>query len=70
MAEPQLPEPLAQSILIAALKERRASEMLSCLFDGGSATVDAVTYKLVLISGEQLKDLGTKPSWENELTTP
>jgi len=43
-------EALAQRIFAQAIHEDRAAELLECLFDGGSATVDAITGKLVLIS--------------------
>ncbi len=52
-----MPEPLARAILRAAINEGRAAELLDCLFDGGSATVDAVTGQLVLASSDILKKL-------------
>jgi hypothetical protein len=59
VTEPFLPEPVAQRILAQAIAEDRASEFLHCLFDGGSCTVDAVTGTLVLINGEQVKQLSS-----------
>lgn len=46
-------EQMAQRILHAALLEDRAQELLSCLFDGGSATVDP-SGTLALATGEML----------------
>lgn len=40
-------------VFLVAIKEGRAAELLDCLFNGGSATVDP-NHKLVLISGEQV----------------
>lgn len=53
----QISEPIAKAILQAAINESRASALLSCLFDGGSATVDAQTGKLVLMSANMLQAL-------------
>lgn len=50
-------EAMATRILEAALRERRAAELLECLFEGGSATVNAVTGKLVLASAAQLRQM-------------
>lgn len=47
-------EVAAAAILRTALAEERAGELMDCLFDGGSATVDAVTGELVLVGPEQL----------------
>lgn len=47
----------AEHILFAALDEGRAEELLMCLFDGGSATVDHSTGHLVLVTAEQLRQL-------------
>ena len=52
----RLPESLARAILQAALNEDRAAELLECLFEGGSATVDR-SGKLILASGSQLAGL-------------
>lgn len=52
-----LPEPFARRILEAAIAEERSAEMLECLFDGGSVTVDAGTGQLVLLSGGQMSQL-------------
>lgn len=50
-------ELIAQRIFEAAISEKRCWELFSCLIDGGSATVDAETGKLMLITGEQLEEL-------------
>lgn len=55
--EGDIPESLARAILTAAINEERCSEMLMCLFNGGSATVDPVTGKLLLASAKQLQAL-------------
>jgi hypothetical protein len=46
---------IAEAIFKAALEEKKAGELLNCLFDGGSATVDMYSGKLVMISGDFLK---------------
>lgn len=57
MAEPSIPEDLAAGILRVAIAEGRAGELLDCLFEGGSVTVDPYTRKLVLVTAEQLAGL-------------
>ena len=52
----RLPEDFAARILAAAVSEGRASELLECLFDGGSATL--TDGRLVLATAEQLAGLG------------
>lgn len=47
-----MPEGFARAILMAAIKENRSAELLECLFDGGSATVDNGT--LVLATADML----------------
>lgn len=49
-------ENFAAFILLAAIREGRAAELLTCLFEGGSATVDP-DGKLVLASSDILKQL-------------
>jgi hypothetical protein len=41
-------ESMARAVFQAALKEERCVELWDCLTDGGSATVDAVTRKLMV----------------------
>jgi hypothetical protein len=53
----EMPESFARIILETAIKENKAAALLECLFEGGSATVDAVTRKLVLISPGMLQAL-------------
>lgn len=50
-------EALAKRILLTAIAEGRAAELLECLFEGGSATVDATTGKLMLATADQLAAL-------------
>lgn len=46
-------EKLATRLFLVAIKEGHAAELLDCLFNGGSATVDSAG-RLVLISAEQV----------------
>lgn len=46
-----IPENLAAGILIRALYEQRAGELLDALMDGGMATVDAFDGHLVIVDG-------------------
>ena len=48
-----IPEHVAEVILYAAIKEKRAGELLDCLFKGGSCTVDN-NGALQLIDGDML----------------
>lgn len=52
-----LPEGMAREIFEAAIAEDRCGELLGCLFEGGSATVDAGTGKLVLLYASQIQQL-------------
>lgn len=49
-------EVAARRILIAALDETKAADLLACLFEGGAATVNP-DGTLVLIDGAQLGGL-------------
>lgn len=49
-------DPMARRMFQAALNEHRAGELLQCLFEGGSATVDA-SERLVLASGDMLNQM-------------
>lgn len=49
--------PMARRILHAALDEQRAAELLQCLFNNGSATVDP-DGKLVLATIDVLNQIG------------
>ena len=57
MADPAFPEYLARAIFQAAINEERCAELMDCLFDNGSATVDAKTGKLVLASEDMLRQM-------------
>jgi len=57
MAAGEISEAFARAIFLTAIREQRCSEMLECLFDGGSATVDARTGKLCLATAEQLAQM-------------
>ena len=59
MTDTAIPEPMARRILQQAIDEGRASEFLTCLFSGGSATVDAVTGKLVLVNFDFISQMGS-----------
>jgi hypothetical protein len=52
-----LPESWCRQIVVAALSEERCAELLECLIEGGSCTLDAATKRLVLVSGKQLQQL-------------
>jgi hypothetical protein len=54
----EISEGFARRLFMQAVEEGRAAELLACLFDGGSATVDVVTGKLVLASADMLKQIG------------
>lgn len=49
-------EHLAAAILLAAVEEGRSAELLDCLFNNGSATVDPEG-KLVLATNDTLQQL-------------
>ena len=49
-------ETIAKMILVTAIQEERCGELLDCLFEGGSATVDSKG-KLVLVDGSALAGL-------------
>lgn len=53
----RMPEDRAAAIFLAAIDERRASELLECLWAGGSATVDWQSGKLVLVDTDTLAQL-------------
>ena len=55
-----IPESFARRILELAIAEGRAAEMLDCLFDGGSVTVDASSGRLCLMNAVQLT---AEPEW-------
>lgn len=48
---------LARQLFATAINEDRCGELLMCLFEGGSATVDHKTGQLVLATAEQLEQL-------------
>jgi hypothetical protein len=50
-------EPIARRIFEQAIKEQRCGDLMECLFNDGSATVDAVTGVLVLISADGINQL-------------
>lgn len=52
-------EPMARRILTQALREERSADLLRCLWEGGSATVDAKTGLLVLATAEQFPFMTT-----------
>jgi hypothetical protein len=63
------PEDWAAGILTTAIAEGRAGELLDCLFEGGSCTVDPLTGRLILATAEQVRglfvlDLGEPPAPE------
>lgn len=50
-------EDFARSLLQQAIREGRAAELLTTLFEGGSATLDAMSGRLVLASPSILEQL-------------
>ena len=48
---------MAHNIFQTAINERRCGELLDCLFDGGTATVDARTRQLVIIPASAMAAL-------------
>lgn len=50
-------ERVATHLFLTAIRDGQAAELLTCLFDGGSATVDLRTGKLVMLSKEQLRGM-------------
>lgn len=52
-----LTESYAAAILQTAIRDKRAAELLACLFEGGSCTLMA-SGELLLISGSQVKQIG------------
>lgn len=63
MTDRLLPEAFARTLLMVAVAEGRAAELLDCLHGGGSATVDQHGL-LALVTGEQLADMMTP--WDDE----
>jgi hypothetical protein len=51
-------EAIARRIFLAAIAEHRCGELLDALLEGGSATVDAITGQLVIVTDEQLSTIG------------
>lgn len=50
-------EDYARRILLKAIAEDRAAELLNCLFDGGSVTLDAMTGNLSFASKDMLRQM-------------
>jgi hypothetical protein len=48
---------MATKLFTAALAENRCGELYQCLIEGGAATVDASTGKLVMITKNELQSL-------------
>jgi hypothetical protein len=57
MADNGTPEDFAAGIFRTAIAEGRAGELLDCLLEGGSCTVDPLTGKLMLATAEQIRGL-------------
>lgn len=55
--EDQLIDAMATHIFRAAIAEERCGELFNALISGGSATVDAITHKLVIVTENQLSQL-------------
>jgi hypothetical protein len=50
-------EPLFRALFQTAINESRCTELWECLTEGGSATIDAITGKLVMVTGDQLSQM-------------
>lgn len=48
---------IAAVIFTVALRDHQAGELLECLFDGGTATVDRITGRLVMLPGNLLQQM-------------
>lgn len=54
---PDVFHPMATAIFRKALADDRCGEVMECLFDGGSVTIDIVTGELVLVSAAALAQM-------------
>lgn len=54
----EIPEQFAAQIFQKAIADGRAAELLECLFDGGSVTIDSQTGDLVMVTVSMLAQLG------------
>lgn len=63
---PEFPEHMARAIFQAAMDENRCGELLMTLFEGGSATVDLYTKKLVILPASALGGLFEAEVWDDE----
>ena len=50
-----VPERIARAILSAAIQEQRCGELMDCLMDGGTATVDIANGTLSLIDSNVIQ---------------
>jgi len=57
---------LARRLFMTAIRDGQEGELLQCLFDGGSATIDARTGKLVMVTEDLLKQFHDPPTWMDE----
>lgn len=48
---------MARAIVKAAIDEGREAQLIDCLLDGGSATIDFGSKKLTLVSAAELQKL-------------
>lgn len=55
-----IPEAWARTVFQRAIDEGRCAEVLECLFDGGSVTIDAETGRIALASLAALAALETE----------
>ena len=46
---------MGRAVFLRAIAEDRCGELLDCLFDGGSASIDARTGELVLVADFDLE---------------
>ena len=50
-------ERLAVNLFQTAINRGQAGELLECLFDGGSATIDPVTGEIVMVTEDLLNQM-------------
>lgn len=59
-------ERMVRAVFAAAIIEGREVELWNCITDGGSATIDFQTHKLVLFSGDVIRQMAEVESEHDE----
>lgn len=60
-------ETMSRAVLTQALKENRAGELMECLLEGGSATVDPIARQLILYPGQLLREQADPDLTDDEI---